>query len=154
MQSTKQAIFLVGEEEYGLNIMDVNIVEKYMTIEPVADLPKNFKGIIRLRGDVIPVFSLRRKFGLEDTLPDEDTRFIITTSNDILIACEVDKMNEIVNVEKEQINDTPSIVKNKDTAYMSTVAKLEERLVILLDHDGLLSEDEQSKIKTVINKIK
>ena len=154
MQSTKQAVFEVGEEEYGLDIMDVNIVEKYMTIEPAADLPKNVKGIIRLRGDIIPVFSLRRKFCLEDIQPNEDTRFIITTSRDHLVAFEIDKMKEIVSLEKEQIYDVPTIVNNKDTAYMKAVANHQGRLVILLDHNELLSDDEQNKVKAVMNKLK
>lgn len=149
MQSTKQAIFKLGDEEYGLDIMEVNTIEKVIPIEPVANLPKNFKGIIRLRGDVIPVYSLRRKFGLEDIVINDDTRFIITTSNGILVAYEVDKMSEIVQFEPELLNEVPSIVKNKDTAYMKLITNINDRLVIILDHDGILSENELNKIKAI-----
>lgn len=152
MQSTKQAIFMLGDHEYGLDIMEVNIIEKFMPIEPVANFPTNLKGIIRLRGDIIPVYSLRRKFGLEDVEQNEDTRFIITTSNGILIAYEVDKMSEIALFEEEQLFDTPSIIKAKDTSYIKMVASLNDRLVIILDNDGILSEDEQNKIKTAVKK--
>lgn len=154
MESTKQAVFVVGEEEYGLDIMDVSIVEKYMTIEKVSDLPKNVKGVIRLRGDIIPVYSLRRKFGLEDIQPDEDTRFIITTSKDILFAFEVDKMKEIVNMDEEQMNEVPTIVNSKDTAYMKAVANHQGRLILLLDHNGILADDEQKQVVAVMNKLK
>lgn len=152
MQSTKNAVFMLGEEEYGLDIMEVNTIEKFTNIEPVASFPKNLKGIIKLRGDVIPVYSLRRKFGLEDITPDDDTRFIITTSNGILIAYEVDKMSEIIQFEQEQIYEVPSVVKGKDTSYMKLITNINDRLIIILDHDGILSEDEQNKIKAVINK--
>lgn len=152
MQGTKQAIFMLGDEEYGFDIMDVKIIEKVIPIEPSAKLPKNLKGIIRLRGDVIPVYSLRKKFGLEDIPADENTRFIITTSNDILIAYEVDRMKEIVQFEAEQVFDVPSIVQSRDTSYMKVVCKVDDRLVIVLNHDGILSEEEQDKIKEVINK--
>ena len=152
MQNTKQAVFMLGDKEYGMDIMEVNIIEKFMNIEPVASLPSNLKGIIKLRGDVIPVYSLRRKFGLEEIEPSDDTRFIITTSNGIQIAYEVDKMSEIVQFEEDQIFEVPSIIKSKDTAYMKLVTNIDDRLIVILDHDGILSEEEQNKIKAVINK--
>lgn len=152
MQSTKQAIFSLGDEEYGFDIMDVNIIEKVIPIETVAALPNNLKGIIRLRGDVIPVYSLRRKFGMADVQADDDTRFIITTSNDIQIAYEVDKMKEIVQFESDQLFEVPPIVKSKDTAYMKYVTSIDDRLVVVLNHDGILSEEEQSKIKAAVKK--
>ncbi|HWT76170.1 MAG TPA: chemotaxis protein CheW, partial [Mobilitalea sp.] len=80
MKNTKQAIFQLGDESYGLDIMEVNTIEKFITVEQVSNSPKNMKGIIRLRGDIIPVYSLRRKFGLEDKEPDDESRYIITTS--------------------------------------------------------------------------
>ncbi len=152
MQSTKQAIFMLGEEEFGMDIMEVNIIEKYMAIEPVASFSKNLKGIIKLRGDVIPVYSLRRKFGMEDIEPTDDTRFIITTSNGIKMAYEIDKVSEIVQFDEGQVFDVPPIVQGKNTTYMKYVTNIGERLVIILDHDGILSEEEQAKIKAVVNK--
>ena len=153
MQGTKQAIFMLGNEEYGFDIMDVKIIEKVIPIEPTANLPKNLKGIIRLRGDVIPVYSLRRKFGLEDIAADENTRFIITTSNGILMAYEVDRMKEIVQFEAEQVFDAPSVVLRKDTSYMKCVCRIDERLVIVINHDGILTEEEQSGLREVVNKL-
>ena len=143
---------MLGDKEYGMDIMEVNIIEKFMNIEPVASFPKNLKGIIRLRGDVIPVYSLRRKFGMEDVEATDDTRFIITTSNNIQIAYEVDKMSEIVLFEVNQIHEVPAVIKSKDTSYIKLVTSIDDRLVVILDHDGILSEDEQNKIKAVVNK--
>ncbi|MBH1942436.1 chemotaxis protein CheW [Mobilitalea sibirica] len=150
MQSMKQAVFKIGEEDYGLDIMDVNTVEKVISMEQAKDLPENVKGIIKLRGDFIPVYSLRKKFGLADKEPDEETRLIITNSNGILMAYEVDKMQEIANITSEQVMDVPSIVKSKDTSYMKNVTNIKGTLVILLDHDKVLSEEEQNQIKKVI----
>lgn len=152
MQSTKQAIFMLGEEEYGMDIMEVNIIEKYMTIEPVAGFPKNLKGVIKLRGDVIPVYSLRRKFGMEDIEPSDDTRFIITTSNGNTMAYEIDKVSEIVQFDEGQVFDVPPIIQGKATTYMKSVTNIDDCLVIILDHDGILSEEEQDKIKAVVKK--
>lgn len=152
MQSTKQAVFMLGEEEYGLDIMDVNIIEKPIPVKPVAGLPKNFKGIINLRGEEIPLYSLRRKFGLEDVQTDSDTRFIITSANNVPVAVEVDRMVEIAQLEPEQQYEAPLIAKSTDTAYMKSVASIRGRLVILLDHDGVLSPEEQDKLQTVLKK--
>ena len=152
MQRTKQAIFMLGDEEYGFDIMDVNIIEKVMPVELVANCPKNVKGIIRLRGEVIPVYSLRRKFGLEDTTSDENSRFVITVSNGIKAAYEVDRMKEIVQFEEEQLFEVPSIVHSKDTAYMKAVAIVDGRMVIILNHDGILTEEEINKITASIKK--
>lgn len=152
MQGTKQAVFELGEEEYGFDIMDVNIIEKVIPVESVTGFPENLKGIIRLRGEVIPVYSLRRKFGLEDIPTDDNTRFIITTSNGIKIAYEVDRMKEIVQFEEEQIYAVPSVVQSKDTSYMKSVSSVNDRLVIIINHDGILTEEEQNKIKTSVKK--
>jgi len=153
MQRTKQAIFTLGEEEYSFDIMDVNIIEKVIPVEPVEDFPANFKGVIRLRGDIIPVYSLRRKFGLEEVEADENTRFVITTSNDIMIGYEVDRMREIVQFEPEQLIEVPPLVQSKDTSYMKCVTNIHDKLVIALNHDGILTEEEQSKIKEVLKSL-
>lgn len=153
MQSTKQAIFMLGEEEYSFDIMDVNIIEKYISIEPVANLTKNLKGIIRLRGDIIPVYSLRRKFGLNDIEGNEDTRFIITTSNGLQIAYEVDKMKEIQQFEEDQLYAVPPVVRSKETSYMKSVSNVQGNLVINLDHDGIVTEEENKLIKDVLKKV-
>jgi purine-binding chemotaxis protein CheW len=153
MQSTKQVIFLLGEEEYSLDIMDVNTIEKFIPYETVANFPKNLKGIIRLRGDIIPVYSLRRKFGLEDIQPNDDTRLIITTSSGVLIAYEVDKMLEIITLEQNQLLETPLIVKGKDsTDYLKNVVNFNDRLILVLNHDGILSEEEIDKINSINKK--
>lgn len=150
MESTKHAIFILGEEKYGLNIMDVNTIEKFITINPVENAPKNVKGLIHLRGNKIPVYSLRRKFGLQEIEPDEDTRFIITFSNELQIAYEVDKMIEIAQIGQEQMNEVPSIIRSKDTAYIKLVSNMDGSLVILLDQNGILTEEERSMIKAII----
>jgi purine-binding chemotaxis protein CheW len=152
MQSTQQAIFSVGDEEYGLDIMDVNVIEKFTAVEQVANSPKNIKGIINLRGDIIPVYSLRRKFGLNDIQPDDETRFIITTSDGILMAYEVDKMQEISQLMPEQINEVPPIVKSKDTAYLKSITNKDGRLIILMNADGIVSDEEQNGIKAILAK--
>jgi len=152
MENTKQAIFKLGEEAYGMDIMAINSVEKPLPVEKVANSPVNMKGVINLRDEKIPVYSLRKKFGLDEKEVDEDTRLIITSSNGISIAYEVDKMDEIITLESEHILDAPPLVMNTDTSYIKAIVKNNDCLVILMDIDGILTKEEQNTIKAIIKK--
>ena len=150
MEDTKQVIFRVGKEEYGLDILLVNGIEKYINIVSVPNAPECIKGIINLRGDVIPVYSLRRKFGLEEAEITDNTKLIVTRSKGVLMAYEVDEVREIVEISKSQISTVPSIVYNEKTAYMGAVANFDGRLVMLLNHDGIISDQEKVHIQNMV----
>ncbi|BCN29657.1 chemotaxis protein CheW [Anaeromicropila herbilytica] len=150
MNETKQVIFKLDDEEYGLDIMNVNAIEKYTNIVRVPNASKFIQGIINLRGDVIPVYSLRTKFGLQSKKTNEDTKLIITKSNEMLIAFEVDSVAEILEIENENISAAPSIVKSVDTAYIDKVANLEGRMIILLDLGRILSDSEKDSIEKML----
>ncbi|WMJ85767.1 chemotaxis protein CheW [Anaerocolumna sp. MB42-C2] len=147
---TKQVIFTLGDEEFGLDIMIVNAIEKYTDLIPIPNAPSYIRGIINLRGDVIPVFSLRRKFGLADKEMDDNTKLIITKSNDIFLAYEVDAVKEILEISAENIIETPAIVKTIHTSYIKCVANINGRMILLLDHNGILSSKEQENIQSIM----
>ena len=147
----KQVIFTLGKEEYGLDIMLVNAIQKYTDIVPIPNAPSYVRGIINLRGDVIPVYSLRRKFGLGDKEIDENSKLIITKSDNILLAYEVDEVKEIMEIEAGNISEIPVIVKSNDTAYIKCVANINGRMILLLDHDGLLSSKEKENIENLMS---
>lgn len=146
----KQVIFTLGEEEYGLDIMLVNAIEKYTNLVRIPNAPSYVRGIINIRGEVIPVFSLRRKFGLEDKTMDDNTKLIVTKSNHILIAYEVDAVKEIIEISSANIIDTPVIIKNNDTTYIKSVANINGRMILLLDHNGILSSKEKENIENIL----
>lgn len=146
---TKQVIFTLGGEEFGLDIMLVNAIEKYTDFTPIPNAPSYIRGIINLRGEVIPVFSLRTKFGLADKEMDDNTKLIITKSNGIFLAYEVDMVKEILEIPAENISDTPVIVKSIQTSYIQCVANINGRMILLLNHDGILSVKEQESIQNL-----
>lgn len=150
MESTKQAIFKLGDDVYGMDIMNIKSIENPIAVEKVKKAPDNIIGMIDLRGDRLPVYSLRRKFGLEDKETDADTRLLITTSNNIPIAYEVDKMEEITVLADNEVLDQPSIFKSNNTSYMKAITKNNDRLIILMDEDGILAEDEKDKIGALL----
>lgn len=147
---TKQVIFTLGDEEYGLDIMLVNAIEKYTDFVPIPNAPSYIRGIINLRGDVIPVYSLRRKFGLAEKEMDDNTKLIVTKSNGILMAYEVDAVKEIIEIPAENLIETPPIVKSIQTSYIQCVANLSGRMIVLLDHNGILSLSEQESIQELL----
>lgn len=148
---TKQVIFALGNEEYGLDIMLVNAIEKYTDMVKIPNAPSYISGIINLRGDVIPVFSLRSKFGLPDKEKDEDSKLIVTKSKGILLAYEVDVVKEIIEIPSENLIETPVIVKNKNTGYIKCVANINGRMILLLDHDGIISAKEKESIESLMS---
>lgn len=151
MEDTKYVIFKLAEEEYGLNIMYVNAIEKFTNISPVPNAPNYIEGIINLRGDVIPVYSLRTKFGLPEKPMDDNTKLIVTKIEDLLLAIQVDGVQEIVEIDSNDINETPGILKTTNTAYIGEVANMDGRMIILMNLDGLLSNSEQENIEEIID---
>lgn len=151
MEEAKHVIFKLEGEEYGLDIMYVNAIEKYTNIIPVPNAPSCIEGIINLRGDVIPVYSLRAKFGLPKKQIDDNTKLIITKMDDILLAFQVDSVQEITELNEENINETPRILKTANTAYIGQVANVDGRMIILMNLKGILSDSEQKNIEEILN---
>lgn len=145
--STKQAVFQLNGEEYGLNIIEVNTVEKDMNIKEMANSPNNVKGKIEIRGSEIPVYSLRRKFGFMDKEPDGNTRYLITNVNGIDIAFEVDQVNGILDIEASDIFDVPLIIKCNNTSYIKSIAKIDGGLILLLDSNSILDKEEMKALQ-------
>ncbi|TAH67747.1 MAG: purine-binding chemotaxis protein CheW [Anaerolineaceae bacterium] len=146
--STKQAVFELNGEDYGLDITDVNTVEKDMIIKKMANSPNNVKGKIDLRGNDIPVYSLRRKFGFEDKKQDKDTRFLITKVKGIDIAFEVDNVKGILDFESSNIFDVPTVIKCNNTSYIKSIANVGDGLILLLDNDSLIDDEEKMALQS------
>lgn len=151
MEEAKHVIFKLEGEEYGLDIMYVNAIEKYTNIIPVPNAPDCIEGIINLRGDVIPVYSLRAKFRLPKKQVDDNTKLIISKMDDILIAFQVDSVQEITELSEENINEIPRILKTVNTAYIGQVANIDGRMIILMNLKGILSDSEQKNIEEILN---
>lgn len=149
----KLAVFRLRDEDFALNITDINTIEKDLTLERIDGFPANIKGIIRLRGNIIPVYSLRCKFNMGEKTVDDETRMIIANSNDILVAYEVDKMLEIAGLDDSSVMEIPSVLRSESTEYLKSVIVLKDRLVLELNVNKLLSEEEQLKIKQLLAKI-
>lgn len=151
MANYRPVVFNIGNEKYGVNISDVRGIEKMQEIIRVPNAGRHIKGIINLRGDVIPVFSLRSKFGMGEIEPTLETRLIVVQSGEFLLALQVDSVEEIQNVDVEMVHDAPIIVKNDETEYVNKVASINGKLIIIVDVINVLSQQERESIKDIIN---
>lgn len=134
-------VFRLDNEKYGMNISYVSGIEYEQTIVRVPNSSKNIKGIINLRGEVIPVLDLRAKFNMPNQTAPEDTELIIVNLPNNKIAIEVDGVEQIHYIDENDIVDMPEIAKS-GAAYFDRVAKVDGKLIIIINPLELLSEEE------------
>lgn len=144
-EAFKPIVFRIGNELYGIDIQYVNAIEKDQTVVRVPNASKNIKGIINLRGDIIPVYGLREKFNLPPS--PNPTKLIIANLPDMKLAVEVDEVEEIDDLAEGDIRNFPSIVANADTRYFVKVANSKGRLVLIIDIHNLLTVEETEDAK-------
>lgn len=150
MEELKKVIFNVGSEEYGIDILHVRGIEDPENVVFIPNAPSCIVGVMQLRGQVIPIFSLRRKFGLEDLPKIEECRLIVTNVSDTQVGLLVDCVNEIVEVEAENIHKAPKILRGGETAYIDKIADVSSRLVVLLRLDGIIGDEEVEIINELL----
>jgi purine-binding chemotaxis protein CheW len=146
--------FLVGEEEYGLEILRVKEVIRLREITRLPRAPSFVKGIINLRGDVIPIIDLRDKFGLEHQEYTSMTRVIVVDVDGRLVGMVVDAASQVVRIPADQIEPPPPIVGGLSAEYIKGVGKLDERLIILLNIDRILSTQEKVELERMDSTLK
>ena len=137
--------FHVGGEEFGLEILRV---QEIIRIQPLTRVPNSagfVDGVINLRGKVIPVIALRRCFGLEDRPHDRQTRIVVVEVNGSVLGFIVDSVSEVLRIPLETIEPPPRLGK-VEREYVSGVGKLDDRLLILLDLECLMSDAEKVKV--------
>ena len=146
-ETTQLVVFKLGEEEFGVNILQVREIEKLdQGLTRVPKAPHFIEGVINLRGEIIPIVDLRKRFGL--TLPalGLDSRVIIVEIGDEPVGMLVDAVVEVLRVPLSAIESTPSITKGVNSYYLAGVAKIDERLIVLLNLERALSPEETEEL--------
>jgi purine-binding chemotaxis protein CheW len=141
----KYLTFALANEEYGLEILKVREIIGYMEITAVPQTPKHVKGVINLRGQVIPVIDLRAKFGMETTDVTEETCIIVveTSQGDrkFSTGIVVDRVQEVLDINGENIEEAPQFGSSVNTDFILGMGKISDSVKILLDIDEVLSGD-------------
>ena len=147
----KPVVFLLGKEMYGVDINLVQSIEKDLNVVPVPNSQSYIKGIVNMRNEVIPVYSLARKFGNEQEATAESS--IIISSGGLKLALEVDEVLEINDIDESHILPMPSMLVKADTQYLDRVANVDGKLILLLDVEKLLSDDEAEDVKKITEEL-
>lgn len=135
----KVIVFQLADKEYAIPVSNVQGIEKLMHITRVPKTSSFVKGVINLRGVVTPLIDLRERFGLPSSNNEETTRIIIITLEEMEVGFIVDSANDVLDIPLNAIEAQPEVVGSNEEDFISGVAKLENRLLILLHLDKVLN---------------
>jgi len=142
-------IFRLGEDYFAMHIANVNEIIRLQKITPVPKAPPFVEGVTNLRGRVIPVIDLRKRFGLEARDQGYMTRIIVADHEGKLIGMIVDGVDEVLTVPADAIEPPDEIVVSVDSEFLAGIVRLDERLIILLDQEQVLSASEVRQLSSM-----
>lgn len=134
--------FTLGREEYGIDIQQVQELRSYETVTRIANAPAHIKGVVNLRGIIVPIVDMRIKFNLGTPVYDQFTVVIILNIASRVMGMVVDSVSDVITLKPEQIKPAPPMSAVLDTEYLRGLGTLDERMLILMDLDRLMSSDE------------
>lgn len=142
-EEIKVIVFGLADEEYGIEVEKVRTIERMIPITRVPKTPSFIKGVINLRGVVLPVIDLRGRFNLAETEPTESSRIIIVAVNDLEVGFIVDAANDVIDIDTDSIDSPPEVVGGIKAKYLHGVAKIgDNRLLIMLNLAEVLNKNE------------
>jgi purine-binding chemotaxis protein CheW len=141
--------FSVGEEEFGVEILKVQEINKMLQVTKIPNSPDFVEGVINLRGKVIPIINLRKRLRLSDKEYDKNTRIIVMEIQGRTVGFIVDSVSEVLRIPRSITEPPPSMIGGVSSEYIVAVGKLEDRLLILLDIDKILSNEEKSALSQI-----
>ena len=149
MQSNKYLTFLIEKQYYGFPIKDVIEIIEVQEVTTVPEFPSYVKGIINLRGRIIPIIDVRLRFHKEEVGYTERTCIIVVNITGIDIGFIVDTVDEVIDIDQENISGPPMITSDRSTRYITGVGKINNRIILLLDANKMLNEEELSTIANI-----
>jgi purine-binding chemotaxis protein CheW len=136
--------FVLGDESYGLEILKVQEIRGYDAVTKIANTPDFIKGVVNLRGLIVPIVDLRIKFGLGKVEYDEFTVVIILNLHGRIVGIVVDGVSDVMGLQEDQLRAVPDIVTSIDTRYITGLATVDEKMFILVDIEQLMNSQEMA----------
>ncbi len=148
MSETIQVVsFKLGSEEYGVDIAQVQEINRMVAVTHVPRAPQFMEGVINLRGQLIPIIDLRARFGMPRAEHTKNTRIVVTEIGAKRVGMVVDSVSEVLRLPVEHIEPAPEMITGVDTEYIRGVGKIEDRLIILLDLARIISTAEKRELE-------
>ncbi len=141
--------FKIGNEEFGVDILKVQEINRMMEITTVPNAPTFVEGVVNLRGRIIPVIDLRTRLGMVKVDHSIKTRIIVVELADKTVGFIVDEVNEVLRIPRSITEPPPEMVAGIEANYLTAVAKLDDRLLILLDLEKILDSEEAEQLSAM-----
>lgn len=142
--------FVLADESYGIDILKVQEIRGYDAVTKIANTPEFIKGVVNLRGLIVPIVDLRIKFGLGNVVYDDFTVVIILNLNGRVVGIVVDGVSDVMNLNGSQIRTVPDIVSSIDTKYITGLATVEDKMFILVDIEQLMTSQEMALMDSAV----
>ncbi|HEX2987576.1 MAG TPA: chemotaxis protein CheW [Chloroflexota bacterium] len=142
-------VFRLATDHYGVGI---SAVESIIKMQPITEVPlaqQFVEGVINLRGKVVPVIDLRKRFGLGCEQVGKDTRVIVVNAGGVTIGMVVDEVSEVLRVDQGAVEPPSPVVATAESAFVRGIAKVDERLIILLDLGRILTEEQRADLEQI-----
>lgn len=150
--STQFVGFRLADQEYAFRIEQIQEIVKPDRVTRMPQVPDYIEGVSNLRGTIIPIVNLRRLFSLEAKEADEETRTIVVNIGSKTIGCTVDSVMQVIRITPDQIQPAPDLVKSEGAAYVLGFAKLESRLIVLLEIQELLDPSKMEQVREIASR--
>jgi purine-binding chemotaxis protein CheW len=141
--------FKLGNEEYGIKILKVQEIRGYESVTRIASAPEHVKGVVNLRGTIVPIVDMRIKFKLGEPTYNQFTVVIILNIRDRVVGMVVDSVSDVISLTADQIKPAPDMGGALNTDYLVGLGTVDERMIILVDIDRLMSSEEMGVIDSV-----
>jgi purine-binding chemotaxis protein CheW len=138
IEENQYVVFKLNDEFYGIDIYNVKSIERIFSFTRVPNAPSYVKGVINLRGEVVPVIDLRKRFGFNSKEIDKDSRIIIVNYDEAAVGLLVDSSSEVVQLNKEEIDNVPAVGDSLKQYFVDSIGKKDERLIMLLNLEKIL----------------
>ena len=134
--------FQLGEELYGVDILRVQEIKGYTAVTKIPNTPAHIKGVLNLRGTIVPIVELRTKFGMETIDYTMFTVIVVVVVREKIMGLVVDAVSDVLNIDKKEIQPPPQFGAKVDVSFLNGIGKSGDKLIALLDMDRLLSDDD------------
>jgi purine-binding chemotaxis protein CheW len=150
MSEQKYVVFCLGEGYYSMNIEYVSAIEQQYSIIPLPEAPENVKGMINLRGEIIPVYSLRSRFHMAEIGRTSTSQLLIVRTGAIQLAFEVDAVVGIETVDVQQKKEIPVIIRGNSTNYIGGILNIKDDIIVEISVENIVTESEWEAIEETI----
>ena len=147
--SNEYLTFTLGDEEYGVDILKVQEIRGYEAVTKIANAPAFIKGVANLRGTIVPIVDMRIKFNLGEPVYDQFTVVIILNIAGRVVGMVVDSVSDVIALSAEQVRPAPDFSSSFDTRYITGLGTVDERMLILVDIERLMSAEDMALMEQV-----